>query len=270
MDLPSELKPTGHSPEAIRRWIAAVCRRLNTTPTELARRADLAPSTVNRFLSGNSKNNNVSASTISKLTEATANIYYDFLQTASAEDGTFIEKVEVEANWAGKPVTSFDKTIIQVPVIGFVSSNTWNSQTELPREERYNVSIPISNIYANLPIIGLEVRGGTSNSKFPNTSIIICVPYYALDRDPLHEEFVVVNRKNRFDNIESQVRQYMKSDYGEDWLIALPDERPFQPPISVDGIYDDTMIVSLLVITSIQPERSHFRRPQEFDPRNRA
>lgn len=280
-DLPTELRPAGHSPEAIRRWIAAICRRLSTTPTELARRAKLAPSTVNRFLSGRGNNENVSASTIAKLTDAANSLFDEFMEKNSTLE-EFSKNIEVESNWAGAIESSFDKTIIKVPIVGFISSEFWNVQTELKKEDRYEISVPIQNYYRNLPIIGLEMRGGTSNKKYTNTAILICVPYYALDREPVDGEFVVVNRKGAGEQVEVTVRQYIEEKFpetGEDgfgknrvlgkWLVPLEGENRFHPPIDVSYSDDSSLLVSFLIIASFQTEHRLFRRPEKFDPKER-
>lgn len=269
----TELKPSGHSPQEIRLWITAVCRRLNTTPTELARRAELAPSTVNRFLSGAGKNENVSASTISKLSAAVQNIYSDYIQKIGWEA---LDTVEAEANWTGKANSSFDRVALRVPVVAFVGTDTWLTADTAPKDETYDITVPIPAIYTRLPVIGLEIRGGTSNTIFPNTSVAICVPFYALDREPVHEEYVIVTRKDQFNRAESIIRKYVEDKMFEEdkfferWLVGLDGESRFQRPMNISVPYNDTLIVSMLIVAKYEVLRPRFQRPAEFDPRKRG
>src|SRR5215210_1314977 len=85
--LPPDLySPRGHSAAEVRGWIKAVCTRLDVTPTQLARKAELAPSTLNRFLAGTGPNQNVSARTIDALVSAAAMIFWD-VQTKELATG---------------------------------------------------------------------------------------------------------------------------------------------------------------------------------------
>ena len=274
-DLPNELKPSGHSADEIRRWITAVCRRLSVTPTELAKAANLAPSTVNRFLSGKAVNENVSATTLAKLSKAAEEAFSKFFEKV-ADFNEFGDNVEVEADWAGRNYDSFDRAVVEVPIISFVWTDGWQTQTELEKKDRYRLSAPIHKVYSRLPIVGLEVRGGTSNKKYPNTTVLICVPYYALDREPIDGEFVIANRKSENGQVEIIVRQYVEERFHPEdkafrkWLIGLEGESFFQAPIDISYYgYNDSLIVSFLIVGSYRPEKRLFKRPPEFDPRQR-
>jgi hypothetical protein len=63
----TRLYPRDHSPESLRKWIWGLCRQFDISPTTLAKRAKLVPSTINRFLNGTSPAKNLSADTIQKI-----------------------------------------------------------------------------------------------------------------------------------------------------------------------------------------------------------
>src|SRR4051794_15645086 len=69
--------PPDHTPAGLKAWISLTSRFLGVTPTEWAKEADLAASTVNRFLRENDDGGNLSASTIEALISAARRIESD-------------------------------------------------------------------------------------------------------------------------------------------------------------------------------------------------
>lgn len=68
-------RPSSNDPEAVRQWIAAICQRTGLTPTQLAKEARLAVTTVTRFV--NEKDGaqaNLGGTTLSKLTQTASRL----------------------------------------------------------------------------------------------------------------------------------------------------------------------------------------------------
>lgn len=251
--LDSELMPHGHEPDEIRRWIKAITRRFDITPTHLAKKAGLAQSTINRFVKGNGPNLNVTATTINALVKAAGEIGKEKISEGIVERAGEIDSEEYLL-----PLSQ--TTILSAPVIGRVEAGLYQESVEWPKEEWYSIQAPVPRRYARKPVVALVVQGHSMDLVYPEGTVVVCVPFYALDRSPYPGERVVVSRRDRHGGVESTVKEYQVDAKGNSWLVPLSSHAEHQNAIPLgqtvhdDPARDDDLFIPLLVVGSFRPE----------------
>jgi SOS-response transcriptional repressor LexA len=230
------LSPRDHSPESLRKWIYSLCRQFRTSPTTMAKGAKLAPSTINRFLSGSGPAENLSADTIQKI--------FDYFL------------LEIEKEPSDKPDVA-DTSLIVVPiqVVGHVQAGAWTTALEWPEDQRFDVSAMAPRWMSMHPLLGLEVRGDSMNLVYPEGTILTCIPFDRLDRAPRRLEHLVVAEVDEHGNQESTVKEYQVDRNGVAWLAPRSDNPEHQTPIRLDLLpADKQRIICFSVIGSYRPE----------------
>lgn len=103
--------------------------------------------------------------------------------------------------------------------------------------------------YRGLEPIALEVRGPSMNRVYPHSTIVICVAYIDLGREPVHGERVVVQRR-RGDVVEASVKEYRRDGDGTPRLWPLSTHPEHQAPIrAADG--DEVLITHKVISAQI-------------------
>ncbi len=241
-------------------------RRLEIAPTTLAKKAALAPSTVNRFLSGKGQSN-LGATTIDALVKATATLWADRLGSIGQLN------VAPELAEISGPLTS----VMSVSVVGAVQAGAYQEAAEWPdSDDMYTVKVPVEDPYRNVPIVGLEVRGPSMDLVYPEGTVVICVPFYALDRSPQPGERVVVHRQMDNTHIEATVKEFRIDEDGVAWLVPLSSQPEFQAPLRLGKSYqqdaadrgntDEKILITLLVIGSYRRESRRYPAHPTHDP----
>lgn len=77
-----------HSREMVKRWIRSICQEKDWTPTELARKADITPSTILRILNDPNYRYVTTVSTIQKIAEASGTAPPQYIKEAFATEYT--------------------------------------------------------------------------------------------------------------------------------------------------------------------------------------
>jgi hypothetical protein len=224
-------------PAAVRRWVLHICKSAGVTPTELARQAGVVQSTLNRFLNeqeGGQKN--LSGTTLQKLRKAAARLL--------AKAGRS-ELPKLTSGWVFR----------LVEIVGQVGAGIWQEGWEWPEPQKYTWPVPVSSRYANLTLVGFEVRGHGFNLVYPVGTILVCVPFTELGRGPVHQERVIVHRYQD-KKIEASPKEYCVDEAGVSWLrysCSLPEH---QKPIRY-GKHGSTVkncAITHLIIGSYRPE----------------
>ena len=245
-EYPPELELQNHSPEAVRAWFRVICEFFQIKPTELARKSGIAPSTINRFLSGKADNENISAATISKVKSAVDELVDQWIEDVERGRLTPIEQP--------KPKHS----VRHVRIVGAVEAGVFLDAVEWPEHDKYRLELPIQTPYVTKSVVGFEVRGESMNLLYPAGTIIVCVPTYDIDRRPIHgERIVVFTRQN--DLMEATVKEFRIDDDGVVWLWPRSSEPAHQSPIRFGELHDRELVdnetsIVMIVIGSYRPE----------------
>jgi transcriptional regulator with XRE-family HTH domain len=269
-DLRNELMPHGFSAPEIRNWIKALARRLEISPTELAKAAKLSPSTVTRFIGDESKLNNVNADTIDALLQAGTNLLVEKIRPEKLKT----ELAKNDSGFLNEP--DFTPIPLRIKVRGSVKSGEWSSSVEWPDYRQQDLIVPIPYLYSNHPIIALEVQDNeVTTGPFSYGSIVFSVPFYSLGRAPWFEEFVVVHRHNEGGLVEASIRQFVLDPQGHAWLLPAPGRLKVDAPIPLgatrrdadpEGVIITASIISTYRIDPVaEKQRRHYAVMQQFD-----
>ena len=144
----------------------------------------------------------------------------------------------------------------EIKVIGAVQAGVWLPTVEWPLEDQYEMPLPIQMGYRGFPVQGLMVRGPSMDEIYPHGSIVVCVKFIDLGRDPRSGERVVALRL-RHGECEATVKEYRVDRDGKARLWPRSTHPDFQRPIAVDDPMDDDadeLQIAYLVIGSYRPE----------------
>lgn len=127
---------------------------------------------------------------------------------------------------------------------GEVAAGVWQESLEWPAEEWLTVHVPkMQNEFVGLPVYGVRVVGDSMNLKFPRGTILECVKYIDMERQPASGEYVVVHRRNRSGCYECTIKKYHKDETGKEWLLPESDKPEFQFPLPIEGTGEDDEVV---------------------------
>lgn len=243
--------------DEIRRWIKVMCRMAGMSPTQLARAASVAPSTLNRFLNNPSVKHKPSTTTLGKIEGAASLAYSDRVKITWGRK-QYPPFGPSEDRHLGDIKKPFDLNLLPVvDVIGAVEAGTWVEGIEWPVEDRFTVPIIEFPGFEGSPKYALEVYGDSMNEVYPPGSIIICVHPIHVDRNPLPGERVVVRQTSENGLSEFTVKEFQIDNKGQPWLWPRSTNPEHQTPIKIDPTgEDDNVVITGIVIGSIRPEPS--------------
>jgi transcriptional regulator with XRE-family HTH domain len=270
----NELMPSAFDPNEVQRWIKALLRRLEITPTQLAKAANLAPSTLTRFVSGSAKHTNLSAKTIEALMAAGTDLLIKAMPTKE-------EEFKREEQKSDDGFTNFEPelspTLLQVKVRGPIKSGLATRSFEYPPERQIPLTVPIPKVYAYHPIIALEVLDDVAAGPFSKGTIVFTVPFYSLGRAPFFEEFVVVHEQTgRVGGVfEASLRQFVMDPHGFAWLLPAPGREKTDRPIPLGKTHVEApehVLITAAVISTyrVEPWAPKFKRHLDVMHRENA
>jgi hypothetical protein len=207
--------PEDLTPDGIRAWIVAACKVLEISPTELARLADIAPSTVNKFLGEKGSKRGLTSRTIETL-----------VRTASRHEGDkFGSRVRPLSSdspgFSAPPIRVAASLKMQV----FKASYAWDAR------DQFFVHVPIPDRFYRQPMMGFAVADDHAGNIYPFGSILIASKFQP-ETDPINQgEWFVVSRGDESGGIELTVRQVMVSPNDDLWLISMAADRSSMPDI---------------------------------------
>lgn len=217
--------------------------------SELARRIGSAPQTIQSLLSGQSKTSRHSAKIAAAL-----NVRALWLETG---EGPMSLLPQPSAAYPqGSTVSAISGTLSLSPtrVVGHVQAGLFQEALEWPRDQQWEVAIPIVPSYSTLPVVALEVRGPSMDALYPHGSIVVCVKFADLGRQPRTGERVIVHRTTANGLTEASVKEYRVDRDGQPRLWPRSTHPDFQAPLSLTSNTEEEVTVTHLVIGSYRQE----------------
>lgn len=237
------------TPDQRRRNFEAFVTARNLVTGKWAKEAEVGPSTIYDFLNGRS--DSLGPKIVAKLAKAAGVSQMDL--TAAIEEGKM--PIGKSADGAAAPLST-PEGFRPVSVVGAVQAGVWREALQWEDDETYQVSLPIPPAFAGFPVFGLEVRGPSMNELYPNKSVVFCVKYLDLRREPRSGERVVVYRRSGESLMEATLKEFIVDDRGVKWLRPRSSNPEFQKPWRVHETAKDEQEfeVHALVIGSYRPE----------------
>ena len=130
-----------------------------------------------------------------------------------------------------------------VTIKGAVAAGEWRESAEWPPDEWLSVRVDIESEFDSYPIYGIKVVGESMNLRFPPDSILECVKYIDLGREPRNGEYVVVHRRNMSGLYECTVKKYTVDQSGRVWLMPESTRPEHQRPLPLTPNGEDDQIV---------------------------
>lgn len=142
--------------------------------------------------------------------------------------------------------------IEDVSVIGKVQAGEWVEAWETPLDDQFEVGVVQNPKYRGFRRFGMEVCGPSMNLIYPEGSIVICVRFSDLAREPVTGERVLVERQRHDGLVEITVKEYVVDPATKKvWLWPRSDRPEFAQPIPLpepengNGI-EDVRIIALV------------------------
>lgn len=223
--------------------------------THLAQAANLAPSTVNKFLKEAAPKTALSARTIAKLLEATAHRLHAI--NAGRDELREFAALKKSNNWLDT-ISSWEanqrRFVMPITVVGAVGMGQYVPEALWPPEKHYELPFPQTMIDAKNPF-AVEVCGQAMDRVYPVGTVLICVAIADLDRNIRPGERVICHLCRTTDGwVMPDVRMYVIDKAGAQWLV--PDSTdPTIPNWPVGPISStEAAIISAVVIASYRRE----------------
>jgi len=114
-------------------------------------------------------------------------------------------------------------------ITGAVQAGNWMNASN-SGDLQYSVTVPVPPQWSGYDLIGLEVRGPSMDRIYPPGTILICVAYSDLSRQPRHGERVIVQRF-RGDEVEASCKEYRRDVDGIIRLWPVSNHPDHQAPL---------------------------------------
>jgi SOS-response transcriptional repressor LexA len=229
------------------RLLRAMVQIAEMEPSNLARAANLAPSTVNRVLSGE-QHTVISTLTIAALTRAVERRLAEFGDPARRQQWESAIK-----EW--NALATLNPELRGIEVVGHVLAGEWQTALKWPRNARYRVDLPMRAELAG-KAFALEIRGHGMDREYPAGTVAVCVRYSDLGREPRPKENVVCYHHDRDGRVEATIKKLEVDAQGRRWLVPQSTDPGLQKPIPLDERKDGVKSLELfaVVIGSYRPE----------------
>lgn len=140
-----------------------------------------------------------------------------------------------------------------IRVRGCVKAGQWREAIEMAPDDQWHVSVPTAEEYDRYRKFALTVDGPSMNELYPEGSILVCVDFYELGREPRPGERVIVHR-HKGGQTEATVKEYRLVD-GDPWLWPRSTHPEHQTPLNPASDPDaDEVCIKAKVIGSYRPE----------------
>ncbi len=221
--------------EALLRFVDALALK----PAPWARAAGVSPSALYNFL--HKRSDSLSQPTLEALARAAA-------RPVSELTG------EVPVRLSG-PVQA-------VTVVGTVEAGNWVEALEWPPEDQFRITVPRPR--GPDGVFGLLVNGPSLNLRYPEGTILVCMPLAQLQRELRSGDRVIVERRNRDGLVEATVKELAFDADGRAWLWPRSDHPEHQQPLLIPWPPDvelhasesdvEEVNVTATVVGAYQPE----------------
>ena len=195
------LRPDDLSRHGVRNWILDACKRLQVTPTEIARRAEIAPSTLNRFLKKTDGRDNLSANTIDAV--ATAILILGSLKALDSPPSN-------RQVWTVLVIAQLPDPSVAVERI------QWG------QERDYELKLPLTSYSIGPPAFGIELDH-PNQLGLPRGSILVCSPAASALTFAMDGQVYLVHSAAApgFSGAYTELRQVQSDPSGKPWLMPL-------------------------------------------------
>ena len=207
----------------------------------LARKAGIAPSTLNRKIKGDDPSI-ISSTKLAQLTRAIRKQ----LAEVQAPPVIVARWNRALARWFS--TTGLDRSTFTHVVIGYVQAGQWRQAMQWEdADDSYEVDVPVRPVYIG-KTFGLEVRGRSMDQIYPEGTVAICVRYVDLDREPRSGEDVVCERRSKDGLVETTIKRYKVEDSGQKWLLPQTSDPALAQPISLEQAPSDVESIEILAV----------------------
>ena len=160
-------------------------------------------------------------------------------------------------------------------VRGAVQGGVWREAVEWAGTDWYALTVPSDNRWPGIERFGLEVHGSSMDRLYPAGTIVVCVRFNDIGREPRPGERVICLRRASSGGYEATIKEY-QFDKGRHVLWPRSNDPEFQQPIVLVGDHvpivgtkilphghaesfsDDggcpDIVISALVTQSVKPE----------------
>lgn len=218
--------PSEGTLEGLRAWILRVSEYLGVTPTELARTAKVAPSTINKFMADTTQTKGVTARTVQKLIQAAHEIHSRKFSEAYGNRSR-----DAHTDPAGY-------SVVNVRVGSSLRAGAYKANHLWPIKQQFFITVLLPNILRTGPgneealkpagLQGMAVTDNHADRVLPLGSIAICARMSSENEYLELGDYVVVSRPNDAGETELTIRHFIVSPVGDMWLIpqGATDQRP--------------------------------------------
>lgn len=244
--------------EQAREWLRRACALTGWKPSQLAKAAGLAPSTVNRFLKSD-VDHVLSTKTVAAILEAVERQIRATKASPAENKRRLEELLELRQMLGGGATGDRRQQQPSVLIVGAVQAGGYTAALELPESDHYPSGLPYDRRYAGLPQFALEVRGNSVDELYPDGSTVQCIKFLDLHRRPQPGELVVVWRRDpHHDGGEATLKELRTASDGSYWLWPRSTD-PRHQPFELKGLDDasddnDDVVVVALVIGGYRAE----------------
>ena len=216
------LRPLAHNFTDIQYWIKINVQKFDLTPTSWAKRAGIAPSTLNRFLEG-SGSSSLNAKTIEKLS--------DVIRSIAVEE-TRLEWESVRSRYETKSGYEIGEAALLGSVGGNVSRISGGNDAESDEDDLQHsvITIPVPRPFEYIRNAAFEMTDDEASPVFQKDDLLVCVPLKRAEHFIRPDDYVIWQSINAERQICSETRQFVKDPSGREWLMptgaAALDSKP--------------------------------------------
>lgn len=258
-----------------------MCQMAGMWPTQLAKKAGISPSTINRFLNDSSVKYKISASTLEKIEKAVSEIISQRMGSHPYSSGPKAPQLALfdldgdyqnanDGNYqVGTPFISDDIVLSTASIIGQANEEIWTerlSDTSIYvtdaslREVGERIAgLTALNLYVRFPILkqfsekecfALVVSDESMNQVYPPGSIVVAIPIEQAPNLIKPGSNVIAVREdleNRSGNVQNFIREFRVDNSGRLWLWPRSSEPKHQIPIELQDSNAGISILALIV-----------------------
>lgn len=116
-------------------------------------------------------------------------------------------------------------------VRGAVQAGVWRDAIEWSGDEWYSLTVPTDDRYPGIERFGLLVKGDSMDRLYPDGTVVVCVRFLDIARQPKPGERVICERRSsKTGDFEATVKEYQRDDDGRHVLWPRSSKPEFQQP----------------------------------------
>lgn len=204
-----QLRPSGLEAKSIRYWVQSNVQEFDLKPTTWAKRAGIAPSTLNRFLEGGDGAGSLNARTINKLSK----VIDEEISKIEEQERLYVSPHDVHHE------------VNECAILGKIDEDSWQKMLTKNQEESEMglavLTVPVLHKYVIHQPACFEVASDLYYPTFKKFDTIICSPISKTKIKPSPEQYVVMIEAGQKREFRAFVRQYVQDPVGREWLVPV-------------------------------------------------